>query len=296
MPPVVEFLSRGSLDVAVAVNLLAAGALYVVGARHVSRRDPDLPWPRRASAVFLVGLVMLALVHLGPMGAWSHTFLWVHMTQHLVSMMVAAPLLVLGAPVTLAFRAASPLQRRRVMVPALRSRAVRWLTDPFVTWFLFAGVLIGAHFTPFYDWALRNHDADVMIEKPLFLVVGFLFYFPLIGSNLQPRRPSYPVRLLSMASVMIPEAVVGAVIFFASTPLYPAFAEAARPFGPDVLLDQHLAGAAMWALIMVADSFWLMDMAVAWMRSEEVRTRRIDAQIAAEQAAPRAPATTGTTS
>ena len=41
----------------------------------------------------------------------------------------------------------------------------------------------------------------------------------------------------------------------------------------------------MWALIMVIDSFWMMDMAVVWFRAEERKGHRLDMEIAAEQAA-----------
>lgn len=283
--PVQQFLSQWPADPFIAVNLALALGIYLWAARRVSARDPRLPWPRSATACAVVAIALLALVYLGPMAAWAHTFLWVHMAQHLVAMMVVAPLLVLSAPVTLAFRASSDQVRRRWVVPALRSPGVRWLTNPVLTWLLFAAVLLGVHFTPFYDWALRNHDADALIKQPLFLAAGFLFYFPLIGRNLQPRRPPYSMRLLSMAAMMIPEAIVGAALFFASVPLYPTYADVVRPFGLAPLPDQQLAGATMWALIMVMDTFWLMEMVRGWIASEERKARRVDAQIAAEQAA-----------
>jgi putative copper resistance protein D len=199
-------------------------------------------------------------------------------------MMAAAPLLILGSPITLAFRASSPGTRRRWVVPILRSRAVRLLTNPILTWLLFATALIGTHFTPFYEWALTNHDADAFIEQPLFLVAALLYYLPLIGGNLQPRRPTHARRLISLALMMIPEALVGAVIYFAPVPLYPSF-DTTRPFGLDVLPDQQLSGALMWALVMVVDSFWMMYVAAEWFASEERRGRRVDAEIAAETAA-----------
>jgi putative copper resistance protein D len=275
-----EFLSSGTFDLFLLVNLLLAAGWYAWAVRRV-RASGD--WRRRASACMYIALVLLAATYLGPIAAWSHTFFWAHMTQHLMVMMVVAPLLVLSNPVTLAFRASSPSTRRRWVVPILRSRAVRILTNPWVTWVLFAGALLLTHFTPFYDAALRNHDLDYFAEQPLYLVAAFLFYFPLIGSNLQPRRPSHGVRLLSLGTMMFPEALLGAVIYFASVPLYPAF-DVARPFGPAVLDDQRLAGALMWALVMVVDSGWMMLAAAEWFTSEERKSAGVDAEIARELA------------
>ena len=72
----------------------------------------DLAPTASSTAMLVLGdalaIALLAVVYLGPMAAWSHTFVWVHMAQHLVAMMVAAPLLVLSAPLTLVFRASSP--------------------------------------------------------------------------------------------------------------------------------------------------------------------------------------------
>ena len=275
-----EFFGSGAFDLFLLVNLALAAGWYAWASRRARMTGA---WLKRASFCFYLGLGLIALTYLGPIAAWSHTFFWAHMTQHLVLMMVVAPLLVLGNPVTLAFRASSPATRRRWVVPILRSRAVRILTNPWVTWFLFAGALIGTHFTPFYDAALQNHDLDYFVEQPLYLISAFLFYFPLIGSNLQPRRPSHAVRLFSLGTMMFPEALVGAVIYFASVPLYSTF-DTVRTFGPSVLDDQRLAGALMWALVMVVDSGWMMLAAAEWFTSEEKKEAALDRRIAEELA------------
>jgi cytochrome c oxidase assembly factor CtaG len=275
-----EFWGQWTFDLFIVTNLVLAGALYLWGVRRVNTRDH---WNALATTCWLAGLTLLALVYLGPVSAWSHTFFWAHMTQHLVVMMAAAPLLVLGAPVTLVFAASSDATRRRWVVPILRSRAVRLLTNPVLTWLLFAGVLIGMHFTGFYNWALQHHDADYFLEQPVYLAAAFLFYFPLIGSNLQPRRPAHGVRLLSLGLMMIPEAITGAVIYFAPVILYPVF-DQPRPFGLEAMPDQQLSGALMWALVMVVDSAWMMVAAVEWFASEERAGRRIDREIAEERA------------
>jgi cytochrome c oxidase assembly factor CtaG len=268
----------------IALNLVGAAAWYSWAVRRVRQRDSRSRWPAAYSACFYSGVVLLAIAYLGPLAAWSHTFFWVHMTQHLLVMMAAAPLLVLGSPVTLAFRASNGSTRRTLIVPILRSRAVRILTNPALTWALFASVLLGTHFTGFYDWALTNHDAGMFIEQPLFLITALLYYFPILGSNLQADRPSPAIRLISMSLMMIPEAIVGAVIYFSSVVLYPSFAKE-RPFGLDPLEDQQLAGALMWALVMIVDAAWMMVVAAEWFTSEERRGRRVDAMISAEEEA-----------
>lgn len=279
-----QFLAVWDVNLFIALNLAGAAAWYAWASRRVRQQDPRSRWPLAHTTCFYSGIALLAIAYLGPLAAWSHTFFWVHMTQHLLVMMAAAPLLVLGAPVTLAFRASSATTRRKLVLPILRSRAVRILTNPVLTWVLFASVLLGAHFTGFYDWALTNHDAGMFIEQPIFLVTALLYYFPILGSNLQAHRPSPATRLISMSLMMIPEAIVGAVIYFSSVVLYPAF-DTERPFGLDPLEDQQLAGALMWALVMIVDSAWMMVVAAEWFASEERRGHRVDEMISAEAAA-----------
>ena len=277
------FLAAWDLNLFILLNIVAATTWYAWASRRVRRADRRSHWPLTHAACFYSGMALLAIAYLGPLAAWSHTFFWVHMTQHLIVMMAAAPLLVLGAPVTLAFRASSASTRRSLIVPILRSRTVRILTNPVLTWALFASVLMATHFTGFYDWALTNHDAGMFIEQPLFLVVALLYYYPILGSNLQAQRPAPATRLISMALMMLPEGLVGAVIYFAPVVLYPSFGSD-RPFGPNPLEDQQLAGALMWALVMIVDSAWMMVVAAEWFTSEERRSRREDASLAAEEA------------
>lgn len=263
------------LDVFTAANLCLFAGLYYWGVRRVEH------WPRPRSLAFGAGLVLLGLVYLGPVSGWSHTFFWAHMVQHLVVMMIAAPLLVLGAPLQLAWESVTPAYRERWLAPALQSRVVTFLTHPVTGWVVFAGVLLGTHFSGFYDWALRNHDIEILVERPLYLMAALLYYLPLVGTNPLPRRLSPPVKLISLGTMMIPEAIVGAAIYFSSVVLYPTY-DRPRPFGPDPITDQHISGALMWALVMGIDSIWMMVVAGQWLTAEEARSVEVDAQIAQE--------------
>lgn len=300
------FFSAWHFDLFIATNLVVATLLYSWAIRRINRQVEGLEasnsrtnnarnihprnvlwgtWPRWISLSFYLGLALIALVYLGPIAAWSHTFFWAQMTQHLVVTMVAAPLLVLGAPITAAFRACGPVPRR-TFARALRSPVVAVLTNPILTWLLFAGALLGTHFTSFYDWTLANHGAMVMIKQPMFLITAFLYYLPLMGANLLPKRPSHAARLISLALMMIPEALVGAVIYFSPVILYDGF-DTIRPFGLEAKPDQQISGAFMWGLVMSIESFWMMVVTADWFKSEERRSRKVDQEIAAETSSTR---------
>ena len=70
---------------------------------------------------------MLALN--SPIEAYDGILFSDHMVQHMLLMLVAAPLLLLGAPATLALRAASP-SVRRALLRVLHSRIMAVITFP----------------------------------------------------------------------------------------------------------------------------------------------------------------------
>ena len=74
----------------------------------MDRAHPTKPVPRRRVWCWLAGLGVLVVATQSVIGAYDTTLFTVHMTQHLLLTMVAAPLLLLGAPVTLLLRASSP--------------------------------------------------------------------------------------------------------------------------------------------------------------------------------------------
>ncbi|MEO6702372.1 MAG: cytochrome c oxidase assembly protein, partial [Jatrophihabitantaceae bacterium] len=222
------------------------------------------------------------LAILGPVGGFDDIFFWAHMTQHLILTMLAAPLLVLGEPVLLILRVATPAWRRRRVVPILRSKVIRWLTDPVATWLLFVVVLLGTHFSPFYDYALNHSWVHDFVEHPLYLIAALLFYYPLLATNPGPRTLAPAGRVISLALMMVPEAFTGFFIYATPYVMYPFYASVQRPFGPGVLADQQLGGALMWSSSMLLDTAWLALAAREWLRADARRTRRLDAALAQE--------------
>lgn len=268
------------------VPILAAtltAALYAWGARRVI--GGGRAWPGRRSVAFGAGLALWLLVIVGPFGALDDTFFWAHMVQHLVTMMVVAPLLLLGAPVLLLLQVLSRPARRRWVVPVLRSPALRFLTRPVVTWVLFAGALVATHFTGFYDAALENPALHEFVEHPLYLGVALLYFYPLVGANPVPHGPTPLVKVVSLVLMMLPESMTGFFIYVSRHVLYPAYAAAERPFGPGPLADQQLAGGLMWSSGMLLGAFWVSVAVHEWLKAEARATVRIDREIALTQGA-----------
>jgi putative copper resistance protein D len=285
-----QFLGTWSCDPFPGTGIAAAAAAYLAAAAAVGRRGARLPgragrgrpWPKRRTASFIGGLALAWIVILGPVGANDDTFFWAHMVQHIALMMVIAPLLLLGSPVLLLLRVASPAVRRRWIVPVLRSRILAALTHPLPGWLLFAGVLLGTHFSPFYNYALEHPLVHRFIEHPLYLGVALLFYYPLLPGNPGARHVPHGLRLLSLGLMMVPEALAGFFIYATNHVLYPYYAAVTRPFGPAPLADQQIGGSLMWGAGMLIDTGWVILAVIALLHADQARTRRIDAQLARE--------------
>lgn len=212
----------------VSVPLALGAALYLAGTRAVARRHPARPWPRGRSAAFLAGLAVIAAAICGSDGVYDDVLLRAHMVQHLLLIMVAPPLLVYGRPVTLLLHAARNPWHARV-IRVLRSPAVTALTWPPLCVLLYSAVVLGTHLTPLILARGWLHDG----EHLAYLVAGYLFFLPVIGSEPARWRPSLFGRYLLLLAVMPADIVTGAFLMLT------------RPFGGYGAADVHDAGIIM---------------------------------------------------
>jgi putative copper resistance protein D len=254
--------------------LATTGGCYLVAASRVSRRVPKHPWRKSRTWCFLAGLVVAAVALVGPPGAYDDVFFYAHMTQHILLSVLAAPLLVLGEPVLLVLRASTAETRRRVWVPVLRSRAVSILTNPAFGWVFFVGVMALTHVPRVYDGFLTHPALHDYVEHPLYLVSAVVYFQPLLVPSTGARHVPHGIRIVSLFTVMVPMAMLGFAIFAAPHLAYPFYAHVDRPFGPDALADQHLAGILMWSTSMALGVAWVVVAAYHWLEDEERRTRR----------------------
>lgn len=280
-PPTLANLVFGwSFEPFVAIPLLATAAGWLVLVRRVRRLHPSSAVPALRTAAFLGGLAVIAVALLSGIERYDTTLFSVHMGQHLLLMLVAAPLIALAAPVTQVLRAASPEVRRRVLLPVLHSTVAGVIGHPVVAWLAFTLVAWASHFSPLFDLALENEGVHTA-EHVAFLTAGLLFWWPVVAADPAPRRLSHPVRALYLLLQMPPSSFLGMAILFATTPLYPHYASLGSPYGIDALADQQLAGGIMWLAGDVVLIGAILAVVAAWMRHEErdapAAERRADA-------------------
>jgi putative membrane protein len=220
------------------IGLLAlSGALYGWGLLRM--RALRRPFPRLAVAAFGAALVVVAGALLGPLDDLADESLAWHMVQHLLLISLAAPLLLLGAPLRLALGALPP-RGAAALARVLNARAVRVLTHPGVAWAQFVVVLYGAHFSPLYEAALEN-EAVHACEHALFLASALVFWTPVLAVAPSPHAPPHPVRILMLFLALPASAFLGFAFYVTKHVLYAHYA--ARPGALD---DQVAGGAVMW--------------------------------------------------
>jgi cytochrome c oxidase assembly factor CtaG len=272
------------LDPLVAGGLAAAAIAWFLIVRRVARLHPGNGVPIARTAAFLGGLGAIALALLSGIERYDTTLFSIHMVQHLLLMLVAAPLLVLAAPVTQLLRAASPEIRQRRLVPVLHSTAVGAIGHPVVTWLLFTLVLWLTHFSPIFDLALEDRGIHEL-EHGAYLIAGVLFWWPAIAADPARRRLPYPVRVLYVLLQLPVNSFLGMAILFAETPLYAHYVTLHSPYGIAPLVDQQLAGGIMWLAGDIVFIGAVLLIVAAWMRHEDqdapAAERRVEAQRAA---------------
>jgi cytochrome c oxidase assembly factor CtaG len=189
--------------------------------------------------------ILLALV--SPLDVVSRALFSAHMVQHLLLMMAAPPLLVLGDPMT-ATLWALPITARRAVArwwrhaPGAR-RAWRLGTLPALAWTLHVGALWAWHLPTLYERAIANEGVHVL-EHAMFFLTALLFWWPLLKPH--GRRMSGGVGVLYLFAAALQGTILGALLTLARAPLYAAHFGTTRAWGLSPIEDQQLAGLLMW--------------------------------------------------
>src|SRR5579875_695936 len=247
LPPfsLAEALGRWQWAPVVTVGTAVVAAVYLWGVFRVARRHPARPWPPWRTGMFLAGLLVVVLATESGVGSYDDTLFWDHMIQHLMLIMIAPALLVAGQPVTLLLHASrNPLHTWTKRF--VRSRAIAAITWPPLGIALYTATIVGTHLTGFMNLVLTNDNVH-NAEHVLYVIVGYLYLLPLVGSEPIRWRLSYPIRMIFLFIAMPVDAFTGVALgSYSSDPFPVTSGMRTRTWGPSPLDDVHIGGAVMW--------------------------------------------------
>ena len=253
--------SQGSWEPGVVVPMGISLVWFLAGALRLRGRGADATALGRRMACFLAGWATLVLALLSPLDAVAARSFAAHMLEHELLMLVAAPLLVLSAPVGVAlwaFPHGLRLSLGRAGKAPAWSLPWRWLSSLGTATVLQAVALWGWHIPALFALALARPGWHV-VQHLCFLGSALLFWHAVWRAPVRRGIGGSVAALFLTATV---SGALGALMAFARGPWYAEYAALGlTPMGLSPLQDQQLAGLLMWVpggLVHAGAALWLL--------------------------------------
>lgn len=250
--------------------ILLLGAILVVALYRRGRAGRPARRAGGRAMAFGGALVALGIALVSPLEEMSGALASAHMVQHVLVVLVAAPLLALAAPGSTLLRG---LPHGVVRLGARGFQRLgggpwlgRLLRQPAVVWVLHVATLWFWHAAGPYDAALASEAVHVL-EHTTFLVTGMLLWRVLVG----PRRAigSQGVGVLAVFGLAVQSVLLSALLTFAEAPWYAGYATTTAGWGLTPLDDQHLAGVIMWVPAGAIHVGVALALLVSWINSSD---------------------------
>lgn len=232
-------------DPLTALLLALAGILYWRGSRIISGRMlANRGGFVRRQYYFWLGWSALALALVTPIDPLGELLFSLHMIQHELMMLIAAPLLVLSRPSSALLVGAGRKAARPVAVAARKSglsRGRQILLGPGGAWVIHAVGLWGWHIPYLFNAGLANtwiHTA----QHFSFLSIALMFWYSL----LHIQKSDSIIGMVYLFTTALHASLLGALITFSPRVWYSPYLDTAPAFGISALEDQQLGGLIMW--------------------------------------------------
>jgi cytochrome c oxidase assembly factor CtaG len=234
------------------------------------------------AASFCIAIISLIVALLSPFDELADSLQSAHMGQHLVLILVAPPLLIYGQLHRAVPWAIPHYYRRGIAMRVAHSAALKRLasalTSPKSAFSLHAVALLVWHLPAPYEAAAAN-DAIHALEHASFLFTALLFWWTLMAP-LPFRRLSNALSIPYVVGMSLIGSLIGAVLTFASVPLYDSYLATAVIAGLTPLEDQQLAGLIMWIPGGIAYLVLAAALFIRWMNrvgAEQAHSPALDA-------------------
>ncbi len=233
-----------SWEPTVLLGLAALAIGYVLAWRHglLGDRDDVSAWfrsPRARPWCFGTGILVGFVALASPLDTGGDRYLFcLHMVQHLLLMMVAPPLCLLGIAGVLRPPGGGGPWRRWW----------RLAVSPWAATLIFSAVLLVWHIPVLYDATLTTEPIHVL-EHISFIAVGVIFWWPVVDPMRGPDRATWVgpfAKITMLVASGVPPTVLGLLFTIASRPFYDFYARAPRLWRLSPVVDQQLAGVVMF--------------------------------------------------
>lgn len=269
-------LAQWTFDPGVVMALTASGILYALGLADLWAKERGRGVRVWEAACFWIGWASAAIALLSPIHALSESLFFMHMTQHEILILVAAPLIVLGKPAMVSLKAlpqtaAGNLARIAQAAPIANFWTIA--SAPLSAWLLHAAALWLWHIPDAFDATLHS-NAIHAAQHISFFGSAILFWWAVLHTR--QRRLSYGLGVLYMFTTAMHSGLLGALLTLSRSVWYPSYIHQ-NAFNLTPLEDQQLGGLIMWipaGLIYVIAGLAFL---TGWMREAEARVMRAQA-------------------
>jgi putative membrane protein len=255
------------------VSLALVAVLAVVywqGTANARRAGLEHSLGKPRIAAFAIGLLVLFVALSGPVESAGGSWLIAVVGQQQALVLVAAPLLLLGAP-RWAFTLALPasLRRRALSGVGVSGRIAHTVFGPIPTLALYFAATTVWYASPLYDTVLRSSALRALLQV-LLLAAALLFWAQVIPSRPARPRLNYVMRALYLGAAGMWSSMIGAFYMFSVAPYYERYVTLARPVGAaSALVDQHLAGAVLDVPGVTVFFLGMAALIYLWLREDE---------------------------
>lgn len=240
-------------SILIMLAILALGLVYAFGWLKLRRQFPNVIGVHRL-VEFLAGLLVLWIAVSSPLATLDHQLLTAHMVQHLLLMTVAAPLMLLGAPVV-ALLQGLPRRAAHSVSGFFGNRKLRKLgsivAHPAFCWFAGTGTVIAWHIPALFQVGMRSETWHA-VEHASFLAAGLLFWWPVIVPWPSVARWSEWSAPLYLFLATLPCDALSAFLTFCNRVVYLQYQSPHQAYILTPLDDQAMAGALMWTWVTFA--------------------------------------------
>ena len=268
-------------DPLIAIALLVFSCLYLRGTAELWRRAGTGRGVRRWQVwSFFGGVTTFAVAKLSPLDALGGALFSAHMVQHLIVFLIS-PLLFAASRPLLPMLWALPASWRRGLSRWWKARRVLNATWQAVNhWvgvlLLYAGVLWLWHVPALYDAALESQVVHA-VEHLSFAIVAFMFWTSVLDAGRPEGIGHAPALLLTFATALHSSAL-GALLTFASKPIYASHEPYTDAWSLTPLEDQQLAGVIMWVPMGIWFTITALILFGLWIRAADRSVRRLEAE------------------